>query len=61
MLTRIVQGCDPFSDDHPLLHETLAALAALRDERAVQPIAALAGSGDFFLKRQAAALARETS
>jgi HEAT repeat protein len=99
MLTRIVQECDPFSDDYPLLHETLAALATLRDERAVQPIAALArrkrwlwwgrtarlreaclrtlqrigtakaraaiadlaGSGDFFLRRQAAALARETS
>ncbi|HJU41250.1 MAG TPA: HEAT repeat domain-containing protein [Vicinamibacterales bacterium] len=99
MLTRIVQECDPFSDDYPLLHETLAALATLRDERAVQPIAALARrkrwlslgrtmklrdaclrtlqrigtakaraaitelaqTGDFFLKRQAAALGRETS
>jgi HEAT repeat protein len=97
MLTRVVEECDPFSDDYALLQETLAALATLRDERAVQPIAALArrkrwlwwgrttklrdtclrtlqriGSeparaaiaelattGDFFLKRQAAAMARE--
>jgi HEAT repeat protein len=98
MLTRIVQECDPFSDDYPLLQETLAALATMRDERAVQPIAALArqrrwlswgrtrklrdaclrtlqrigsqraraaitdlaATGDFFLKRQAAAMARES-
>ena len=98
MLTRIVQECDPFSGDYPLLQETLTALATLRDERAVQPIAALArrkrwlswgrtttlraaclrtllrigtpkaraaiadlaSTGDFFLKRQAAALARDT-
>ena len=99
MLTRIVQECDPFSDDYPLLQETLAALGTLRDERAIQPIAALARqkrwlswgrtaklrgaclrtlqrigtakaraaitdlaqTGDFFLKRQAAAVARETT
>ena len=99
MLTRIVQECDPFSDDYPLLQETLAALATLRDERAIQPIAALARrkrwrswgrttglrdaclralqrigtakaraaindlahTGDFFLKRQAAGVARETA
>ena len=98
MLTRIVQECDPFGDDYPLVQETLTALATMRDERAVQPIAALArqkrwlswgrtrklretclrtlqriGSqkaraaitelaktGDFFLKRQAAAVARES-
>ena len=99
MLTRIVQECDPFSDDYPLVQETLAALATLRDERAIQPVAALARqkrwlswgrttklrdaclrtlqrigtakaraaiadlaqTGDFFLKRQAAGVARETA
>jgi HEAT repeat protein len=99
MLTRIVQECDPFSGDYPLLQDTLIALAALRDERAIQPIAALARqkrwlawgrttnlretclralqrigtanaraaitdlaqTGDFFLKRQAAGVARETA
>jgi HEAT repeat protein len=99
MLTRIVQESDPFSDDYPLLQETLAALGTLRDERAIQPIAALARqkrwlswgrttklrdaclrtlqrigtakaraaitdlaqTGDFFLKRQAAGVARETA
>ena len=100
MLTRIVQECDPFSEDYPLLSETLAALATLRDDRAIQPVAALARqrrwlawgrtrklreaclrtlqrigsaksraaiselsrSGDFFLKRQAAAaLTREAA
>jgi HEAT repeat protein len=98
MLTRVVQECDPFSDDYPLLHDTLAALGTLRDERAIQPIAALARqkrwlswsrttklreaclrtlqrigtakaraaitglaqTGDFFLKRQAAAAGRQT-
>lgn len=97
MLTRILQDSNPFSDDYPLIHETLAALATMRDERAVPAIAALARrkrwrswgrttklreaclralqrigaakaraaiadlakSGDFFLKRQAAAVARE--
>ena len=99
MLTRIVQECDPFSTDYPLLQETLAALAALRDERAIQPIAALARqkrwlawgrttklreaclralqrigtakaraaladlaqTGDFFLKRQAAGVVRDSA
>jgi hypothetical protein len=42
MLTRVVQECDPFGEDYPLLQETLAALATLRDDRAVQPIGALA-------------------
>jgi HEAT repeat protein len=99
ILTRILQDSDPFSDDYPLIHETLTALAALGDERAVPAIAALARrkrwlswgrttklreaclralqrigtanatsaiadlarQGDFFLKRQAAAVAREAA
>jgi HEAT repeat protein len=97
ILARILQDSDPFGDDYPLMHDTLGALATLRDERAVPPIAALArkkrwrawgktiklreaslralqriGSqtargaltdlsktGDFFLKRQAARIARD--
>jgi HEAT repeat protein len=96
MLTRILQDSNPFSDDYPLILETLDALAALRDERAVPAISALArqkrwlswgrttslraaclralqqiasakaraaigdlaNTGDFFLKRQAAAAAK---
>lgn len=42
MLARILQDSDPFGDDHALLLETLTALATLRDDRAVSPIAALA-------------------
>jgi HEAT repeat protein len=42
MLARILQDSDPFGEENPLVHETLAALATLRDERAVGPIAALA-------------------
>lgn len=42
MLTRILQDADPFGDEYPLIHETLAALATLRDERAVPVIASLA-------------------
>ena len=99
MLTRILQESDPFSDDYPLILETLNALATLRDERAVPAVATLArrkrwlawgrtsrlreaclrtlqriGSakargaltdlsqhGDFFLKRQAARVAREAA
>jgi hypothetical protein len=97
MLAHILQDTDPFGDENPLVHDTLGALATLRDERAVPPIAALArkkrwlawgkttrlretclralkriGSqkahsaltdlsttGDYFLKRQAARVARE--
>jgi HEAT repeat protein len=42
MLTRILQDGNPFGDDHPLILDALHALAALRDERAVPAIAALA-------------------
>ena len=42
MLARILQDSDPFGDDHSLMLETLAALATMRDDRAVPPIAALA-------------------
>jgi HEAT repeat protein len=97
MLARILQDSDPFGEENPLIHETLGALASLRDQRAVPPIAALARqkrwlawgkttrlraaclralhrigshhaqsalaelatSGDFFLKRQAARVAKE--
>ena len=97
ILARILQDSDPFGDDYPLIHDTLGALATLRDERAVPPIAALArkkrwlawgrtirlreaslralqrlgsqqarsalaelsATGDFFLKRQAARIAKE--
>ncbi len=97
ILTRILQDSNPFGPDNPLVHETLNALATLRDERAIAPITALARrrrwlswgatarlrdaslralkrigtekakaaladlatTGDFFLKRQAARLARE--
>ena len=97
MLARILQECDPFGEENALVHDTVAALGALRDERAVAALAALArqkrwlawgkttklrdaslralrrigsqkaqaaltdlsASGDFFLKRQAARIARE--
>ena len=42
MLTRILQDGDPFSNEYPLIHETLSALATLRDERAVPVVATLA-------------------
>ena len=42
MLARVLQDSDPFSDDHPLIMETLAALSTLRDDRATAQIAALA-------------------
>lgn len=42
MLARVLQDCDPFSDDRALILETLAALSTLRDDRALTQIAALA-------------------
>jgi HEAT repeat protein len=42
MLARILPETDPFGDEHPLLMETLTALSAMRDDRAVAPIAAVA-------------------
>jgi len=42
MLSRILQDSDPFGAEHALLLETLTALATMRDDRAVSPIAALA-------------------
>ena len=42
MLARVLQESDPFSDDHSLILETLAALSMLRDDRALTQITALA-------------------
>jgi HEAT repeat protein len=42
LLARVLQDSDPFSDDHPLILETLAALSTLRDDRALMQITALA-------------------
>jgi HEAT repeats len=42
MLARVLQDSDPFTDDSPLIFETLAALATMRDDRALSAIAALA-------------------
>jgi HEAT repeat protein len=42
MLARILQDSDPFGEDHPLIIETLGALASIRDDRALPQIAALA-------------------
>jgi HEAT repeat protein len=42
MLARILHDSEPFGPDTALLIETLIALAAMRDDRAVSPIAALA-------------------
>jgi hypothetical protein len=42
MLGRVIQDSDPFGPDHPLVLDMLAALAAMRDDRAVPAIAALA-------------------
>ncbi len=42
LLARIVHESDPFSDDFPLLLETLSALSSIRDDGAVAHIAALA-------------------
>ena len=97
LLAGILEDSDPFGEENPLVHDTLGALATLRDERAVPPIAALArrkrwlawgkttqlreaslralkrigspqaqsaltelsNTGDYFLKRQAARVAKE--
>jgi HEAT repeat protein len=42
MLTRVLQDSDPFGEDHALILETLAALSAMRDDRALSQIALLA-------------------
>jgi HEAT repeat protein len=42
MLARVLQDSDPFGADHPLLLETLAALATVRDDRAIASVTALA-------------------
>lgn len=42
MLARVIQEGDPFTDDFPLILETLTALATIRDDRALAPIAAMA-------------------
>jgi HEAT repeat protein len=42
MLARVLQDSNPFSDDYPLIVETLTALGAMRDDRALAPITAMA-------------------
>jgi HEAT repeat protein len=42
MLARVLQDSDPFGSDHPLILDTLAALSAMRDDRAIAQIAVLA-------------------
>ena len=42
ILVRILEDSDPFGPENPLVLDTLGALATLRDDRAVAPIAALA-------------------
>ncbi|MFM8533018.1 MAG: HEAT repeat domain-containing protein, partial [Acidimicrobiia bacterium] len=42
MLARVLQESDPFSDDFPLVQQTLGALATMRDDRALSPITAMA-------------------
>jgi HEAT repeat protein len=42
MLARILQDSDPFGEESPLVLETLAALATMRDDRALTQIATLA-------------------
>lgn len=42
MLSRILEDSDPFSNDYPLILETLHALATLRDERSIGAVASLA-------------------
>lgn len=42
MLARVLQDSNALGDDHPLVLETLTALAAMRDDRAIPQIAALA-------------------
>jgi HEAT repeat protein len=42
MLARILPDTDPFGDQHALMLETLTALSAMKDDRAVAPIAAVA-------------------
>lgn len=42
MLARILQESQPFGDDHPLVLETLSALASIRDDRALPQVVALA-------------------
>jgi hypothetical protein len=96
MLARVLEDTDPFSEDLPMVLDTLGALGSFRDDRAVAPIAAIARrkqwlawgktrrlresalrtlgrigtpkarqalddmarTGDFFLRRQAAAVAK---
>lgn len=42
MLARILQDSDPFGEESPLILETLAALATMRDDRALSQITTLA-------------------
>jgi hypothetical protein len=42
MLIRILQSSDPFKEDHALVLATLAAIAAIQDDRAVPPTVELA-------------------
>jgi HEAT repeat protein len=42
MLGRVIQDSDPFGPDHPLILDTLGALATMRDDRALSQIALLA-------------------
>jgi HEAT repeat protein len=42
MLARVLQDSDPFGEDHPLILDTLGALATMRDDRALSQIALLA-------------------
>lgn len=42
MLARILQDSNPFGEEHPLVLETLAALASIRDDRAIAHIVTLA-------------------
>jgi len=42
MLARVLQDSDAFGEEHALVLETLAALASIRDDRAVPQIAAVA-------------------
>ncbi len=42
MLARVLQESDPFGDEFTLILETLTALATMRDDRALDPIAAMA-------------------
>jgi HEAT repeat protein len=58
ILERILRESEPFGRDHPIVLETMAALATLDADRAVPPIAAIIRRTRWFARRRRRALKR---